>query len=96
MGRDNDFIARFDAQAMHGDVQGVCAIGTRDTMFELHRSSKGVLKILNVRPANEGRGLDDVGNGGVNSVFDGQVLGVEVGEGDVHKVLSKVFFGQDR
>ena len=53
-------------------------------MLKLHRGGKLMLKFLDVWPANECRGLDDVGNGGVNSVFDGQILSVEIGEGNVH------------
>jgi hypothetical protein len=96
MGRYYDFIAWSDTQAAHGDVQGVGAVGTGDTMLELHRSSKGLFKFLNVRPSNESRGFDNVGNSGVNTAFDGQVLGVEVCKGDVHTLLSKVFFGQNQ
>ena len=55
---------------MHGDVERISAVGARNAMLELHGGGKLFLELLDIRPADKGRGADDVGNGGVNAVLD--------------------------
>ncbi len=85
MGRRDDFVARLHSQGAHGNIEGVRAIGAGDAMLYTQGLSPRLFKCIHLRPADEGGLGDGFGNRVVNFRLDGQILGVQVNEGDFHR-----------
>ena len=78
----------------HGDVEGVGAVGAGDAVFDAEQVRPALSKASPAAP-DIGRFADDVRDGRVNLGLDGQVLGVEINEGDPSGFM-RSWFGQGR
>ena len=65
MGRNDNLVARKHAQRVHGDMKRIGAIGARYAVGSLHGGGKLILEALHERTADEGRGANHLGDGGV-------------------------------
>ena len=80
MCRCNHLVARLHAKCVHRDVQRIGTVGTRHAVPGADRLRESLLEAVDVRPADESRTADDLGDRGIDRGLDRQVLCMKVGE----------------
>ena len=89
----DDLVSGADAQGFEGDIDGVRPVGAADAMLHAVLLGEGLLEALDVLAADEGGLVDDGLDGRVDLGLEGQVLGFEVDEWNVHEcryLLNKI------